>query len=225
VEEGVGVALTAGTGGAVRVRKILVSAQVALSFLLLFGAGLFVQSLQNLRDTKSGFQSIEHLLSFRLDPSLNGYTLQRAKRSALRSLAATRCEARALLRAKLAQPGIRNEAVGELLQLQFTTGRDTIYPGIKRVLPGETLIVRRGAGALPGYLMKRGTIVLGEGASALSPTFVDCGTHRLLAMRLIAAFIKPYSARMAVLLGGALRRYAGDMAVLGKGELFTGNQS
>jgi formylmethanofuran dehydrogenase subunit C len=97
------------------------------------------------------------------------------------------------------------------------------YAG-SRMIAG-TLIVRRGAGALPGYLMKRGTIVLGEGASALSPTFLDCGTHRLLAMRLMAAFIKPYSARMAVLLGGAMRRYAGDMAVLGKGELFTGNQS
>jgi predicted permease len=70
----------AGTGGAVRVRKVLVTAQVALSFLLLFGAGLFVQSLQNLRDTKSGFKNIEHLLSFRVDPSLNGYNLQRAKR-------------------------------------------------------------------------------------------------------------------------------------------------
>jgi formylmethanofuran dehydrogenase subunit C len=93
-----------------------------------------------------------------------------------------------------------------------------------RMIAG-TLIVRRGTGALPGYLMKRGTIVLGEGASALSPTFLDCGTHRLLAMRLMAAFIKPYSPRMAVLLGGVMRRYAGDMAGLGKGELFTGNQS
>jgi formylmethanofuran dehydrogenase subunit C len=97
------------------------------------------------------------------------------------------------------------------------------HPG-SRMIAG-TLIVRRGAGVLPGYLMKRGTIVLGGGASSLSPTFVDCGTHRLLAMRLMEAFIKPYSAPTAVLLGGAMRRYAGDMAVLGKGELFTGTQS
>ena len=33
-----------------RLRKGLVTAQVALSFLLLFGAGLFVRSLQNLKD-------------------------------------------------------------------------------------------------------------------------------------------------------------------------------
>jgi predicted permease len=70
----------AGTARAVRARKVLVTAQVALSFLLLFGAGLFVQSLQNLRDTESGFKNIEHLLSFRVDPSLNGYNLQRVKR-------------------------------------------------------------------------------------------------------------------------------------------------
>src|SRR5438045_4671178 len=32
----------------------------------------------------------------------------------------------------------------ELLQMQFTTGRDTIFAGIKRVLPGETIVVRQG---------------------------------------------------------------------------------
>ena len=32
----------------------------------------------------------------------------------------------------------------ELLELQFTTGRDTIFAGISRVLPGETLVVTRG---------------------------------------------------------------------------------
>jgi predicted permease len=69
----------AGAGGAVRARKVLVTAQVALGFLLLFGAGLFVRSLQNLRETDSGFKNMEQLLSFRLNPSLNGYTLPRAK--------------------------------------------------------------------------------------------------------------------------------------------------
>jgi asparagine synthase (glutamine-hydrolysing) len=32
----------------------------------------------------------------------------------------------------------------ELLQLKFTTGADTIFPGISRVLPGETLVVEGG---------------------------------------------------------------------------------
>jgi asparagine synthase (glutamine-hydrolysing) len=32
----------------------------------------------------------------------------------------------------------------ELLQLQFTTGRTTLFRGIQRVLPGETIVVRQG---------------------------------------------------------------------------------
>ena len=95
------------------------------------------------------------------------------------------------------------------------------YAG-SRMIAG-TLIIRRKAGALPGYLMKRGTIVLGEGA--LSPTFADCGVHRLVAMRLIAGYLKPFSAATAALLRRPLRRFAGDMAVLGNGEIFVGNES
>ncbi len=34
--------------------------------------------------------------------------------------------------------------VAELLQLKFTTGAETIFPGIVRVLPGETLVIEQG---------------------------------------------------------------------------------
>jgi formylmethanofuran dehydrogenase subunit C len=90
-----------------------------------------------------------------------------------------------------------------------------------RMIAG-TLIVRGAAGILPGYLMNRGTIVLGETAS-LAPTFADCGVHSLVAMRLMADFIKPYSKGAAALLARPLRRFAGDMAVSGHGEVFLGN--
>ena len=61
-----------GTGGSLFLRKGLVAAQVALSFLLLFGAGLFVRSLQNLQTTETGVQ-MDNLLTFRLSPALSGY--------------------------------------------------------------------------------------------------------------------------------------------------------
>ncbi|MBY0507167.1 MAG: ABC transporter permease [Bryobacteraceae bacterium] len=61
------------TGGSLYLRKGLVMAQVALSFLLLFGAGLFVRSLQNLQATNSGFEQMENLVSFQISPALNGY--------------------------------------------------------------------------------------------------------------------------------------------------------
>jgi asparagine synthase (glutamine-hydrolysing) len=53
-------------------------------------------------------------------------------------------EAQTILKTGLVQRRIRNEAANELLQLQFTTGRETIFAGIERVLPGETIAVRGG---------------------------------------------------------------------------------
>ena len=61
-----------GTRGSLFLRKGLVTAQVALSFLLLFGAGLFVRSLQNLKTTDTGVQ-LENLVTFQLSPALSGY--------------------------------------------------------------------------------------------------------------------------------------------------------
>ena len=48
-------------------------------------------------------------------------------------------EPQALLEAGLVKRVVRPAAVEELLQLQFTTGADTIFEGIQRVLPGETI--------------------------------------------------------------------------------------
>ena len=62
----------AGAGGSLFLRKGLVTAQVALSFLLLFGAGLFVRSLQNLKTTDTGV-ALDNLVMFQLAPQLNGY--------------------------------------------------------------------------------------------------------------------------------------------------------
>jgi predicted permease len=59
-------------GAAGRLRNALVVAQVALSLLLLVGAGLFARSLHNLRRLDPGFD-IERLLVFSVDPSLSGY--------------------------------------------------------------------------------------------------------------------------------------------------------
>jgi predicted permease len=50
---------------------------VALSFLLLFGAGLFVRSLLNLKGTDTGFRDAGSLVTFQLSPALNGYDAPR----------------------------------------------------------------------------------------------------------------------------------------------------
>jgi len=67
----------AGSGESLFLRKGLVAAQVALSFLLLFGAGLFVTSLQNLKTAETGV-ALDNLVTFQVAPGLGGYDDERA---------------------------------------------------------------------------------------------------------------------------------------------------
>jgi asparagine synthase (glutamine-hydrolysing) len=54
-------------------------------------------------------------------------------------------EPQALVAAGLVAPRVRAQARAELLQSQFTTGAGTIFEGITRVLPGETVAIADGA--------------------------------------------------------------------------------
>lgn len=53
-------------------------------------------------------------------------------------------EPQALVKAGIVPAGLAARPRAELLQLKFTTGAETIFPGIERVLPGETLVVEGG---------------------------------------------------------------------------------
>jgi predicted permease len=66
-------------GGSVqaRFRKALVVGQVALSLLLLIGAGLFMRSLRNLKAVDTGFRP-DHIIGFTVRPSLIGYNDNRS---------------------------------------------------------------------------------------------------------------------------------------------------
>ena len=59
-------------------RKLFIVAQVALSLMLLVGAGLFGRSLFNLMTEDPGFRT-EKLLRFSVDPGLNGYDIGRGR--------------------------------------------------------------------------------------------------------------------------------------------------
>jgi formylmethanofuran dehydrogenase subunit C len=86
-----------------------------------------------------------------------------------------------------------------------------------RMIAGS-LIVLGATGRMPAYLMRRGTLFLGE-AAALLPTFLPCGAFDFGFTRVLADRLRPESARAARLLRRSFERYAGDMAVLGKGEV------
>jgi asparagine synthase (glutamine-hydrolysing) len=53
-------------------------------------------------------------------------------------------EPQALIAAGIVTPVLNLPVRDELLQMQFSTGRETIFAGINRVLPGETIVVRQG---------------------------------------------------------------------------------
>ncbi|HTX34463.1 MAG TPA: ABC transporter permease [Bryobacteraceae bacterium] len=91
----------AGTGfGGVRLRKIIVTVQVAFSLILIIGAGLFVRTLAGLLAKGPGFET-SHILSFAVAPVQSGYSLPDAARlvrrlhEEVRALPATRDSAAA----------------------------------------------------------------------------------------------------------------------------------
>ncbi len=65
-------------GTSTGIRKFLVVAQISLSLLLLIGAGLFIRSLEKLKELDPGFRTT-NLLAFKVDPTLNGYPPERTK--------------------------------------------------------------------------------------------------------------------------------------------------
>jgi predicted permease len=64
--------------GNLRLRKTLVVMQVALSLMLLIGAGLFTRSLYNVKNIDAGFRT-DHLISFAVQPGLSGYSQERIR--------------------------------------------------------------------------------------------------------------------------------------------------
>ncbi|HEY2857025.1 MAG TPA: ABC transporter permease [Terracidiphilus sp.] len=64
--------MNTGMGGSLRFRRTCVALQIGFSLLLLVGAGMFVRTIQNLRNVDPGFAT-DHLLGFDLTPTLAGY--------------------------------------------------------------------------------------------------------------------------------------------------------
>jgi predicted permease len=93
---------TVAGGAGVRVRKALVVSQVALSLLLLVGAGLFIRSFQRMMSADLGFQT-EQIVTFGADPTPIGYRGHRVKQYAMDLLARVR-----------ATPGVASAGVARI---------------------------------------------------------------------------------------------------------------
>jgi formylmethanofuran dehydrogenase subunit C len=88
-----------------------------------------------------------------------------------------------------------------------------------RMIAG-TLAVLGTLGAYPGFAMRRGTLLLASPPTSLPATFGDCGTHDLRFLPLLIRSWRSLDSRFARLAPSArVRRYMGDLACDGKGEV------
>jgi predicted permease len=108
------------SGAVSRLSKGLVIAQVAMSLLLLIGAGLFIRTLRNLQQINLGFNQ-ESLLLFTLQPEQGGYKDERLLQFYQQ------------LFARLdTQPGVRSATFGRIPLIAHYAWNDNV------LLPGET---------------------------------------------------------------------------------------
>jgi predicted permease len=120
-------AAAAAGGGQAGWRKVLVSAQVSLSLLLLISAGLFATSLRNLTTLHPGFEA-ENLLTFGVNPTLSGYDAERAKLFYKR-----------MTTELAALPGIRSAALSVVPLLGFNRWDNTVTVEGYTAKPGEDM--------------------------------------------------------------------------------------
>lgn len=84
---------------------------------------------------------------------------------------------------------------------------------------GGTIWAEGGFAESAGAMMRRGTLIAPSG-TRVAPTFVDCGQHELVILRIMSSHFASALGQLAPKpLPGLARRFAGDMAALGKGEI------
>lgn len=91
------------------------------------------------------------------------------------------------------------------------------YTG-SRMIAGS-IAVKGKVGIMPGYLMKRGSLLFDRRPETLSPTFIDCGRTDIAFSGLFDRYLIEDGILDKPLLGRKPGKYGGDTAVLGKGEI------
>jgi len=84
---------------------------------------------------------------------------------------------------------------------------------------GGTIWAEGGIGPRPGLMMRRGTL-MGPSVESLLPTFVDCGKHDLVIVRVMSRYFKGVLGDLAPKpMPLFVQKIGGDMAALGRGEI------
>ena len=130
--------ITTSSGGQLRLRRGSVALQMGLSLLLLFGAGLFVRTLHNLKNTDVGFAT-DHLVTFGVAPGYAGYELSQNPQLYKR-----------IMETLAGLPGVRSVAGTDDPELSGNDEQSSI--GVPGYIPGENEKMQsEWANISPGY--------------------------------------------------------------------------
>jgi predicted permease len=131
------------SGGALLLRRLAVSAQIALSVLLLAAAGLFLRTVNNLRAEDLGFRP-DHLVEFGVDPRLAGYRTDQVDGLDERIFAALK-----------ALPGAQAVSATDDAEMEGSMEVETLeIPGYKPARNRDRNV--EWSGVMPGYLKTLG---------------------------------------------------------------------
>ncbi|MDR7037256.1 formylmethanofuran dehydrogenase subunit C [Methylobacterium sp. BE186] len=119
--------------------------------------------------------------------------------------------------ATLVIKGRAGDHLGDRMRRGLLVAGEAGHHAGARMIAGT--IAALAVGDHPGFGMRRGTLLVGS-HGAMSPTFVETGSHDLVFLRLLARSLRGVSPAHADLAAGALKRYSGDLATLGKGEIW-----
>lgn len=116
--------------------------------------------------------------------------------------------------------GSAGDAAGAALQRGLVIIAGSAGAGCGAEMIAGTIFVGGTLGAYAGAAMQRGSIIALGGVARLGAGFLDCGVHDLVFFRLLARHIATLGLGELARRMGPLRRFAGDAAVAGRGELF-----
>ena len=108
---------------------------------------------------------------------------------------------------------------GQRLKRGLVVVGGDVGPACGAEMIAGTVVVGGAVGGNPGVAMRRGTIIGLGGAALIGPTFADCGVHDLVIFRLLARHLEALGLAALASRLGPFRRWAGDAAVAGRGEL------
>jgi formylmethanofuran dehydrogenase subunit C len=115
--------------------------------------------------------------------------------------------------------GDAGDAAGAALRRGLVIIAGSAGAGCGAEMLAGTIVVGGAVGAYAGAAMRRGSIIALGGAERIGAGFADGGVHDLVFLRLLARQLDALGLGALARRMGPLRRFAGDAAVAGRGEL------